>query len=170
MSDDESGSSSDKDGSGAKEMTDRASWTARKAAMLAARKTAQKTARREAYQKAKQRRANDPRFLQLKQVAKARRREQAERMKEQRRAVKAAEKSAEKASRSEQRSQAEEELRTFYEQGRVRLSAEELLALQHDPAALLRGRAPGEERPQGDALQFSEALQLGAVVANDIAE
>lgn len=149
MSDDESGSSGD---SGTSERA--AAWAARKAAMLASRKAAQKTARREAYQKAKQRRANDPRVLQLKQVAKARRREQAERLKEQRRAVKAAEKSAEKTSRSQQRSQAEEDLRTFYEQGRVMLTTEQLLSLQRESEALLEG----------------DALQKGAVVANDIAE
>lgn len=168
MSDEESGSTS---------------WAARKAAMLAAQKTAQRIARREAYQKAKQRRANDPRFLQLKQVAKARRREQADRMKEQRKAVKAAEKSVEKTLRSEQRAQAEGELRSFYDQGRVLLSAEQLLALQGDPSALQHsffeacfpadgntseGRA-ADGLAQDGFLQRS-LLQGSAVVANDISE
>jgi hypothetical protein len=178
MSDEESGSTS---------------WAARKAAMLAAQKTAQRIARREAYQKAKLRRANDPRFLQLKQVAKARRREHADRMKEQRKAVKAAEKSAEKTGRSEQRAQAEGELRAFYDQGRVMLSAEQLLALQGDPSALQHsffeacfppdGSAPNGSAPNGnaaegsasdglaqDAFLQSSLLQSRAVVANDISE
>ena len=133
MSDDESGSTS---------------WAARKAAMLAAQKATQKVMRRAAYQKAKQRRATDPRYLELKQVAKARRREFAERAKEQRRAVKTAEKSAEKTHRSSSRAQSEGEQRAFFEQGRVPLSSDQLLMLSSVPSI----------------------FQQSAVVANDINE
>jgi hypothetical protein len=133
MSDDESGSTS---------------WAARKAAMLAAQKATQKVARRAAYQKAKQRRSTDPRYLELKQVAKARRREFSERVKEQRRAVKSAEKSADKSHRSALRAQSEGEQRAFFQQGRVPLSSDQLRMLQGVPSA----------------------FQQSAVVANDISE
>jgi hypothetical protein len=88
---------------------------ARYAAAVAARQLAQKEMRRQAYQKAKERRAKDPRYLQMKEAAKACRREHYERVKQHRKAAQA----AGKAQRSVERASAEADARTFFQKGRA---------------------------------------------------
>jgi hypothetical protein len=107
-----------------------ASWGSRRAAAVAARQQAQKELRRQAYQKAKEQRAKDPRYLQMKEAAKARRREHYERVKQHRKAAQA----AGKAARSVQRASAETEAREFFQKGRapraqLRLKASEAAVL-----------------------------------------
>src|SRR6185503_15127899 len=87
----------------------------RYAAALAVRQLAQKEMRRQAYQKAKERRAKDPRYLQMKEAAKARRREHYQRVKQHRKAAQA----AGKAERSAQRASVETEARAFFKKGRA---------------------------------------------------
>jgi hypothetical protein len=122
-------------------------WASRRAAATASYQAARKEAQRQAYQKAKERRAKDPRYLQLKETAKARRREHYERVKQHRKAAQ----TALKAARSVQRAATESEARAFYKKGRVKLG-------QATPPAGLAG-----------GLEASvSALVANAVVANDV--
>jgi len=121
-----------------------------KSQLVAARQAAQKEMRRQAYQKAKERRAKDPRYLQMKEAAKARRREHYERVKQHRKAAQA----AGKAERSAQRASVETDARAFFQ----------------------KGRAPRTRLAVGPALQEQEqrwaeavsVLPADVVVANDV--
>lgn len=66
--------------------------------------------RRQAYQRAKERRAADPRHIELKEAAKKRRRALYERVKEQRKAVVAEQKQKKKEKRAEERAANDENL------------------------------------------------------------
>ena len=122
----------------------------KKLSAVAARQVAQKEMRRQAYQKAKERRAKDPRYLQMKEAAKARRREHYERVKQHRKAAQA----AGKAERSAQRASVETEARAFFQKGRA-------------PKARLAIGAGAPEQGR----HFAEAaslLPVEGVVANDV--
>ena len=127
-------------------------WVSVRTALAEAQRAARKQRQREAYQREKARRANDPRLQQLKlqqkELAKARRREHYERVKQHRKAAKA----AGKAVRSAERASTEGAQRSFFAKGRVRLSK----------AAL-----SGETRELATGVVESGAF-ANAVAANDI--
>ncbi len=66
--------------------------------------------RKQAYERAKSRRAKDPKFIAMKEAAKAQRREAYRRIKEQRKAARVDLKEKERAKRAEERSRADAEL------------------------------------------------------------
>jgi len=137
----ESGSS--QESGAAEEGGSSSQWAARRAASSVAYQAARKEAQRQAYQKAKERRAKDPRYLQMKEAAKARRREHYQRVKQHRKAAQ----TAVKAARSVERASTESAERAFYKKGRVRL-----------------GQAVGTL----DLAATVSALSTNAIVANDV--
>jgi len=127
-------------------------WVSVRTALAEAQRAARKLRQREAYQKEKARRANDPRLQQLKlqqkELAKARRREHYDRVKQHRKAAKV----AGKAVRSAERASAEGAKRSFFAKGRVRLSKS---ALSQETRELATG-------------VFESGAFADAVAANDI--
>ena len=138
----------------------------RRASAVAARQAAQKELRRQAYQRAKERRATDPRYLQMKEAAKARRREHYERVKQHRKAAQA----AGKAVRSTQRASVETEARAFFQKGRAPRA--QLQQKVPEAAALFSSDALAADALAADALAAdalaADALSAHGVVANDV--
>jgi hypothetical protein len=140
----------------------------------AAQRLAAKQARQQAYQKAKERRAKDPRYLELKEAAKARRREHYARVKQHRKAAQV----AQRAARSVERAQSESQARSFFRQRRSINPSKLQQALD---GALQEGAVPERavlERavleksvPVGagqSELGLGELLAASAEVANDV--